>query len=222
HSSYSFYTEEQHVSSDSHHLACLLLCNTVNYEYLYWYQQRPGGNPRYILQCYKSGSDYKTSRSEDFDSRFTGHLNLTVKFTYLSISSTQLSDSALYYCALRPTVRLITTLRSRALHSEGKNEGRETFHMKDQISQKDTPVFKTEGERATLECTFSTSSTSYWIYWYRQYPGSAPQFILYSGTTSRTSDFAKERFSSTADKNTGLTVLTISRVLLEDTSIYYC
>uniref|UniRef100_W5MFI3 Ig-like domain-containing protein n=1 Tax=Lepisosteus oculatus TaxID=7918 RepID=W5MFI3_LEPOC len=192
------------------------LTNTVNYEYLYWYQQRPGGNPRYILQCYKSGSDYKTSRSEDFDSRFTGHLNLTVKFTYLSISSTQLSDSALYYCALRPTVRLINNNYLFFILT-----GRH-ISLGDQISQKDTPVFKTEGERATLECTFSTSSTSYWIYWYRQYPGSAPQFILYSGTTSRTSDFAKERFSSTADKNTGLTVLTISRVLLEDTSIYYC
>ncbi|MBN3318796.1 VPRE1 protein, partial [Atractosteus spatula] len=75
--------------------------------YLYWYQQRPGRNLRYILHRYKSGSKTEGLKSEDFDSRFTGHLDLNAKFTYLSISRTQLSDSALYYCALRPTVRLI-------------------------------------------------------------------------------------------------------------------
>uniref|UniRef100_W5MG39 Ig-like domain-containing protein n=1 Tax=Lepisosteus oculatus TaxID=7918 RepID=W5MG39_LEPOC len=74
------------------------LTNKAYTEYLFWYQQRPGRNPRYILHRYKSGSKTEGVKSEDFDSRFTGHLNLTAKFTYLSISSTQLSDSALYYC----------------------------------------------------------------------------------------------------------------------------
>uniref|UniRef100_W5MG17 Ig-like domain-containing protein n=1 Tax=Lepisosteus oculatus TaxID=7918 RepID=W5MG17_LEPOC len=83
------------------------LTNKAYTEYLFWYQQRPGRNPRYILHRYKSGSKTEGVKSEDFDSRFTGHLNLTAKFTYLSISSTQLSDSALYYCALSTTVRLI-------------------------------------------------------------------------------------------------------------------
>uniref|UniRef100_W5MG01 Ig-like domain-containing protein n=1 Tax=Lepisosteus oculatus TaxID=7918 RepID=W5MG01_LEPOC len=77
------------------------LTSTAN-EYLYWYQQRPGGNPRYIL--YRIGSNNEDFRSEEFDGRFTGYLNTSAKFTYLSISRTQLSDSALYYCALKPTV----------------------------------------------------------------------------------------------------------------------
>ncbi|MBN3318166.1 VPRE1 protein, partial [Atractosteus spatula] len=75
-------------------------------EYLFWYQQRPGRNPRYIL--YRMSNVLEDFRSEEFDKRFTGYLNTSAKFTYLSISHTQLSDSALYYCALRPTVRLIT------------------------------------------------------------------------------------------------------------------
>ncbi|MGH0185257.1 UNVERIFIED_CONTAM: hypothetical protein FKN15_017366 [Acipenser sinensis] len=92
----------------------------------------------------------------------------------------------------------------------------------DQISQKDASVLKTEEETSPLECTFSTSSTRYWLHWYRQYPGTAPQFILFSGSDSFTADYAKERFSSTADKSSGLTTLTISKVLLEDSALYYC
>uniref|UniRef100_W5MFU9 Ig-like domain-containing protein n=1 Tax=Lepisosteus oculatus TaxID=7918 RepID=W5MFU9_LEPOC len=91
-----------------------------------------------------------------------------------------------------------------------------------QIRSKGTVALKTEGEQAVLECTFSTSSSSYLIYWYRQYPGMAPQFILYTGALSNTADFAKGRFSANADTTTGLTTLTISKVLLEDSAVYHC
>ncbi|KAI1882944.1 hypothetical protein AGOR_G00240100 [Albula goreensis] len=59
----------------------------------------------------------------------------------------------------------------------------------------------TEGQQASMKCTFVTeSSNSYLFFWYRQYPGSSPQFILYRGAGNHTADFAKERFESTADE----------------------
>ncbi|KAG9338449.1 hypothetical protein JZ751_025853 [Albula glossodonta] len=56
------------------------------------------------------------------------------------------------------------------------------------------PVTKTEAEQVSLECTYETQSTYVYIYWYRQYPGSALQYILYEGDASHTADFAKNRF----------------------------
>ncbi|MBN3284569.1 VPRE1 protein, partial [Polyodon spathula] len=83
------------------------LSNNAYTEYLFWYQQIPGRNPRYILHRYKVSGGSVELRSEESDRRFIGHLNTSTKMTYLSISNTQLSDSALYYCALGTTVMLI-------------------------------------------------------------------------------------------------------------------
>ena len=79
----------------------------------------------------------------------------------------------------------------------------------------------TEGQQASMECTFSTSSTSdYYFNWYRQYPGLAPQFILYRGYSSPTANFAEQRFEANADR--GKTILTISKLNTEDSAFYYC
>uniref|UniRef100_A0A8C9T2A1 Ig-like domain-containing protein n=1 Tax=Scleropages formosus TaxID=113540 RepID=A0A8C9T2A1_SCLFO len=92
----------------------------------------------------------------------------------------------------------------------------------DEIHQKESSLSKEEGLRVSLECTFSTTSTYYNIHWYRQYPGTAPQFILLRGSGSYSAEFAKERFSSRAHKASGKASLSISRVQLEDSAVYYC
>uniref|UniRef100_A0A8C9VLC0 Ig-like domain-containing protein n=1 Tax=Scleropages formosus TaxID=113540 RepID=A0A8C9VLC0_SCLFO len=92
----------------------------------------------------------------------------------------------------------------------------------DEVTQSPASKEVTEGLRVSLECTFSTTSTYYNIHWYRQYPGTGPQFILFRGTNSYSAEFAKERFSSSADKSSGKASLSISRVQLEDSAVYYC
>ncbi|MBN3304493.1 VPRE2 protein, partial [Amia calva] len=82
------------------------LTNNAASKYLYWYQQKAMNNPRYILQLYKASSSANLIRSEEFDGRYTGHLNTSPRITYLSITNTQLSDSAFYYCALSSTIIL--------------------------------------------------------------------------------------------------------------------
>uniref|UniRef100_W5MGJ9 Ig-like domain-containing protein n=1 Tax=Lepisosteus oculatus TaxID=7918 RepID=W5MGJ9_LEPOC len=76
----------------------------------------------------------------------------------------------------------------------------------------------------SLQCSFSTSSSGYGLYWYRQYPHTPLQFILFKegGTWSgeHTEDFAKDRFSSAVDGSS--TTLTITKLSLNDSAVYFC
>uniref|UniRef100_A0A8C6TPU6 Ig-like domain-containing protein n=1 Tax=Neogobius melanostomus TaxID=47308 RepID=A0A8C6TPU6_9GOBI len=67
---------------------------------LFWYKQENGGFPKYMLRRFKSGF---SDNSPDFDkSRFDA--DLKENSVYLQIQDVRVSDSAVYYCALRPTV----------------------------------------------------------------------------------------------------------------------
>ncbi|XP_051725336.1 uncharacterized protein LOC127499181 [Ctenopharyngodon idella] len=79
-----------------------LSCSYSSADYLFWYRQYPGSAPEFLVLLYDGTTTTETS---DVDPR------LSVKLTkweqthvYLEISSAAVSDSALYYCALRPTV----------------------------------------------------------------------------------------------------------------------
>ncbi|CDQ81830.1 unnamed protein product [Oncorhynchus mykiss] len=65
--------------------------------YLFWYKQQPNGNPMFLQSKYTFGVN-------EFKGRFHARLNVTAKSFPLTIQRLQLSDSAVYYCALKPTV----------------------------------------------------------------------------------------------------------------------
>ncbi len=66
--------------------------------YLYWYIQRSNGLPEYMLMRNKFGS----SNSSEFEERFDARLDSNS--VPLMIKNLHVSDSAVYYCALQPTV----------------------------------------------------------------------------------------------------------------------
>jgi len=66
--------------------------------YLFWYIQHSNGLPEYILMKYKFGS----SSSSEFEDRFDARLDSNS--VILTIQDVSVSDSAVYYCALQPTV----------------------------------------------------------------------------------------------------------------------
>ncbi|ROL46382.1 T-cell receptor alpha chain V region CTL-F3 [Anabarilius grahami] len=68
---------------------------------LHWYRQYLGSRPEFLLLVYESGS--VTPADPPFP-RLNGSVNKVEKQVDLQISSAAVTDSALYYCALEPTV----------------------------------------------------------------------------------------------------------------------
>uniref|UniRef100_A0A8C4GJB8 Ig-like domain-containing protein n=1 Tax=Dicentrarchus labrax TaxID=13489 RepID=A0A8C4GJB8_DICLA len=68
---------------------------------LFWYKQDENNSPKFILLRNK-GDEGNTA--DKFKERFSASLNSTSKSVPLKIQKLQLSDSAVYYCALQPTV----------------------------------------------------------------------------------------------------------------------
>ncbi|KAI5627585.1 hypothetical protein C0J50_12862 [Silurus asotus] len=68
--------------------------------YLHWYRQHPQSKPKFLLYIYDSTGQ----KSDSIPPRLDVILNKTNKQVDLIISSAAVSDSALYYCALAPTV----------------------------------------------------------------------------------------------------------------------
>ncbi|XP_054448765.1 immunoglobulin iota chain [Pteronotus mesoamericanus] len=79
-------------------LACTLSKDhDVRFYSIYWYQQRPGQPPRFLLR-YSSDSDKK--HGPKVPRRFSGSKDLDTNTGYLSISELQPEDEAIYFCAV--------------------------------------------------------------------------------------------------------------------------
>ena len=71
---------------------------------LFWYKQKPNDYPQYMLRRFSTGGG---DGEKEFEGRFLAELNKTTKTVPLTIKNLQVSDSAVYYCALRPTVTAV-------------------------------------------------------------------------------------------------------------------
>uniref|UniRef100_A0A8C6WLU6 Ig-like domain-containing protein n=1 Tax=Neogobius melanostomus TaxID=47308 RepID=A0A8C6WLU6_9GOBI len=71
---------------------------------LFWYKQEGHGAPQYMMKRTRSSSKWlQTFKSTEFDeSRFEIEADLKGNSVYLKIQDVRVSDSAVYYCALRP------------------------------------------------------------------------------------------------------------------------
>ena len=69
----------------------------------FWYRQYPGEPPQFLLYISGFGNN-RTAESLGSDKRFSTELTEEKTGVDLKISSVAVTDSALYYCALRPTV----------------------------------------------------------------------------------------------------------------------
>ncbi|XP_045675851.1 immunoglobulin iota chain-like [Phyllostomus hastatus] len=79
-------------------LACTFSSDyDVNLYSIYWYQQRPGHPPRFLLRYF---SDSEKKRGPKVPPRFSGSKDGTENTGYLSISGLQPEDEAIYFCAV--------------------------------------------------------------------------------------------------------------------------
>uniref|UniRef100_A0A3Q1GSH1 Ig-like domain-containing protein n=1 Tax=Acanthochromis polyacanthus TaxID=80966 RepID=A0A3Q1GSH1_9TELE len=68
--------------------------SSSQYPYLFWYKQEVNGYPKYMMKSYSE----TVEKAHEFDAK----INKTS--VPLKIQKLHLSDSAVYYCALQPTV----------------------------------------------------------------------------------------------------------------------
>lgn len=94
----------------------------------------------------------------------------------------------------------------------------------DWIRPRETELSGTEGKTVNLLCNYGTSSRGFVdLYWYRQYPNQALEYILYRGwgySGKGDASFATERFYSKTTANS--TDLYIGNLEPADTAVYYC
>ncbi|TKS79262.1 T-cell receptor alpha chain V region RL-5 [Collichthys lucidus] len=74
---------------------------SATFSYLFWYKQEVNDVPKFILQRLNQSRPAESLKS---DTKFSTKLSEEKKRVDLKIQKLQLSDSAVYYCAVRPTV----------------------------------------------------------------------------------------------------------------------
>lgn len=94
----------------------------------------------------------------------------------------------------------------------------------DWITSQDTEVSAAEGKSISFRCSYNASSTYYVVlYWFRQHPNKAPEYILHRGWNNSekgVANFALERFYS---KSTAHSIdLQIKNLIPTDTALYFC
>lgn len=93
--------------------------------------------------------------------------------------------------------------------------------MADQLSPAKDNIESIEGNSEKLKCSYETSSENVRLYWYRQYPNMAPEFLLYKGARSISyENIPDSRFGTTTTRTS--TELHITKLTLADSAIYYC
>lgn len=70
---------------------------------LHWYRQYPGSKPEFVLLVMEASTKHVTYADPRIPG-MDGKMIMNDKQVDLEISSAEVSDSALYYCALQPTV----------------------------------------------------------------------------------------------------------------------
>ncbi|KAK7879090.1 hypothetical protein WMY93_034126, partial [Mugilogobius chulae] len=210
----------------------------------YWYRQYSGKPPEFIYSHLGSGMEMKkqiqgvsVQKSKD------------QKRLLLSLSSAAVGDSAVYYCAVRPTV----TANPQSLNKKLINIslslwvefacslrvtvvlfGYSSFCLQlslydseckgeDTVSQPAGDVLLTQGDTGKIECNYKTSDSYPYLFWYKQDGRGALEYLLRivnTGTIDRSSKFNKAKFDAKLNK-TSLSLI-IQDVDVTDSAVYYC
>ncbi|KAF3857612.1 hypothetical protein F7725_010813 [Dissostichus mawsoni] len=160
-----------------------------------WYRQYQRSRPEFLLYITEAGVIHPT------ESDFSAHIDKTEKRVDLEIISAAVTDSAVYYCALRPTCK-----------------------GEDTVKQTAGDVRATEGNTVTLGCTFQISvGLNAYLFWYKQEANDLPLYILRRdtyGTEDNAAEFKKDRFDATLNETS--VPLQISSAAVTDSAVYYC
>uniref|UniRef100_G1QAV6 Ig-like domain-containing protein n=1 Tax=Myotis lucifugus TaxID=59463 RepID=G1QAV6_MYOLU len=191
---------------------------------IYWYQQKPGSRPRFLLR-YKSDSDKQ--QGSGVPSRFSGSKDASANAGLMLISGLQPEDEADYYCVAgesyiphSDTRRWGSGTRVTTAHGSWRTMVSGGGSCAEPVLTQPSSVSGSPGERVTISCTGSSSNVGRgdYVSWYQQVPGKAPKFLIY-GSNTRPSG-VPDRFSGSRSGSSAS--LTVTGLQVEDEADYYC
>ncbi|KAI4897545.1 hypothetical protein NFI96_002498 [Prochilodus magdalenae] len=162
--------------------------------------------------------------------RLKAEVDVKNKRVDLKISSAAVSDSVLYYCALRPTVTgnpdTLCAVPFNPWCPFESSYGCTESCVSQSISPLEEKVDAVEGETVTLSCRYEGGVGTPSLHWYRQYPGARPEFLLLIQEASELVTKAENldaRMSIKVHKEEKKKVdLEISSAAVSDSVLYYC
>ncbi|XP_034469783.1 uncharacterized protein LOC117778388 [Hippoglossus hippoglossus] len=202
---------------------------------LLWYKQQVNDFPKLLLRRFSTQADNPAERQRD--RRMDAAVNQT-SFP-LKIQKLQLSDSAVYYCALQPTVTGNYTTLYKNLWSKDNTphhplEGVTHYMLLHlflflspfiamgsmySITPESPEEVVSEGRHINLTCKYNGSIDS--IQWYRQQQRSRPEFLLYI-TEDGSIHPTLSDFSAHINQTEKRVKLQISSAAVTDSAVYYC
>ncbi|KAI4891282.1 hypothetical protein NFI96_025977 [Prochilodus magdalenae] len=193
-----------------------------------WYRQYPGSRPEFLLSLTES------SKGSDPARRLTAEAKKHLSCVDLKISSAAVSDSVLYYCALQPTVTGNPDTLYRNwfydLYYYGlfnTDKAILIIFTESCVSQSISPleekVDAVEGQTVTLSCRYEDSAIPNSLQWYRQHPGSRPEYLLMVLPALNRVNYATPGIPRLDAAVNGRVVdLKISSAAVSDAVLYYC
>ena len=89
------------------------------------------------------------------------------------------------------------------------------------MTQVQSTVSTQEGKEVTLDCSYETSRSLYYLYWYKQLPSGEMIFLLHQMSFSTQTE-KRNRYSVTFRKSAKSISLVISASQVEDSVKYFC